>query len=183
VVPVRVDHPERLPATGGAALVSNRGLGVGEPAALAVAVRVATRRRLRVIGAPNVAFLGALTRRFGAVAATAEDLTSVLRAGHLVAVPLGPTWLRTGAGTSPLVLVQAMTPFPVIPVAVRADGPFGTPVVWRVRVGMPITLDRSYAPSDPLGAAELSEAVRRAVGRLLADDDEPGETRAGELAF
>ena len=167
LISVQVENAERIPTVGPGALVANRGLGVTEPAALAVAVRTHAQRRLRIVGAPNLSFLGGFSRRFGAVGATAEDVASTLRAGHLVAVPLSPTWLRTGAGTPPLSLVQAMMEFPVIPVAVRAAGPFGTPIRWQVCIGEPCLLDRSYTPGDPLGAAELGEAVRTAVGALL----------------
>jgi hypothetical protein len=100
-----------------------------------------------------------------------------------VAVPLSPTWLRTGAGTPPLELVQAMMAFPVVPVAVRAAGPFGTPLVWQVRVGMPLALDQSYATGDPLGAAELGETVRVAVARLLAGEDATTEAAADAIAW
>jgi hypothetical protein len=115
-----------------------------------------------------VPFLSGAARRFGAISATRADLSTALHAGHLVAVPLSPTWLRTGAGTPPLELVQAMMEFPVVPVAVRAAGPFGTPLAWQVRVGEHVDVDRSYAPGDPLGAAELGETVRGAVASLLS---------------
>ena len=42
------------PTTGPAVIVSNRGFGVAEPAALGVAVQRASGRRLRVVGAPDV---------------------------------------------------------------------------------------------------------------------------------
>jgi 1-acyl-sn-glycerol-3-phosphate acyltransferase len=168
LVRVRVDHPDRIPTEGPAVLVANRGLGVGEPSALAVAVRDVVGRRLRVVGAPNLAFVGSVARRLGAISATRADLSAALHAGHLVAVPLSPTWLRTGAGTPPLELVQAMMEFPVVPVAVRAAGPLGTPIAWHVRVGEHVDVDRSYAPGDPLGAAELGETVRGAVASLLS---------------
>jgi hypothetical protein len=171
LVRVRVVHPERIPVTGAAAIVSNRGLGVGEPTALAVAVRQVAHRRLRVVGAPNLWVLGHLARRLGAVNTGPEDLSSVLRAGHLVAAPLSPTWLRTGAGTPPLELVQAMIGFPVIPVAVRAAGPFATPTAWQLEVGNAVTVDSSYHAGDPLAAAELGETVRAAVRAMLAGED------------
>jgi hypothetical protein len=171
MVRVRVEHPERIPVTGPAAIVSNRGLGFGEPTALAVAVRHVVHRRLRVVGAPNLVLAGHVARRLGAINAGPEDLSSVLRAGHLVAVPLSPTWLRTGAGTPPLELVQAMIPFPVVPVAVRAAGPFGAPTAWHVHVGTAVTADSTYHAGDPLAAAELGETVRAAVGAMLAGED------------
>ena len=50
VVRVRVAGAEHIPTDGPGLFVSNRGLGVLEPAALSVAVRNESGRRLRVIG-------------------------------------------------------------------------------------------------------------------------------------
>ena len=69
-VRVEVEHAERLPRVGGALLVSNRGLGVFEPAALAVGVRKVIGRRIRVIGAPSVPVVGDLLRKLGALGPT-----------------------------------------------------------------------------------------------------------------
>jgi hypothetical protein len=176
-VRVRVTHGDRIPQRGPAVILSNRGLGLVEPAALAVAVREVAERRLRVVGVPNLPVAGTVTRRLGGISGTHEDLTSALLAGHLVAVPLSPTWVRTGAGTPPLDLLQAMTPYPVVPVAVRAVGPLPVPVGWHIRVGTPITLDPSYDANDPLGAAELAESGRAAIASLLAGEEpEPERT-------
>jgi hypothetical protein len=73
-----------------------------------------------------------------------------------------------------------MMGFPVHPVAVVPAGPFGTALRgWRVRFGRPIRLDGSYPMGDPLGAAELAEAVRDAVAAMLRGDTEkPDEERA-----
>jgi hypothetical protein len=169
LVRVRVDGADRFPDRGPAVFVMNRGLGVLEPTALAIAVRRHARRRLRVVGAPSLPFVGGLLRRLGSVNASPDDLATCLRAGHLVAVPLAPTWLRGGAGTPPLHLMQAMMGYTVFPVAVLPGGPLGTPIgAWQVRVGAHIALDSSYASGDPLGAAELAEAARAAVDGLLA---------------
>ncbi|HEX5615883.1 MAG TPA: hypothetical protein VFZ83_12085, partial [Acidimicrobiia bacterium] len=179
VVRVDVRGAEHL-RDGGGVLVANRGLGIAEPAALGVAVRRSLGRRIRVVGAPSVPLLGDASRRLGAIAGTPDDLAAALRAGHLVAVPLAPTWLRTGAGEPPLELVQAMMGFPVHPVAVTPAGPFGTALAgWRVRFGHAIRLDGSYPVGDPLGAAELAETVRVAVAALLRGDaDTPDDLRA-----
>ena len=182
VVRVEIEGAERIPDAGPAVLVANRGLGVGEPAALGVAVGRAVGRRLRVVGAPDVPFLGGLVRRHGSVHASPEDLAACLRAGHLVAVPLAPTWLRKGAGSPPLELCAAMMGFTVFPVAVTPGGPFGAPILpWKVRVGPHIALDDSYVPGDPLGAAELGDALRRAVEGMLAGEvpDATGQATAG----
>jgi 1-acyl-sn-glycerol-3-phosphate acyltransferase len=174
-VRVHVEHPERIPGRGPAVLVSNRGLGLVEPAALGVAVRRACGRRLRIVGTPDIPLVGDALRALGGLVAYPADLAALLRAGHLAAVPLGPTWLRPGAGTPPLDLLFAATGFPVIPVAVLPGGPLGLPVrPWRVVVGEPIppTEDRD----DPLAAAELIEAVCAGV-RALVNGESSSPTR------
>jgi 1-acyl-sn-glycerol-3-phosphate acyltransferase len=169
VVHVRVTHPELLPRSGPAVLVSNRGLGVAEPLVLAVAVREAVCRRLRVLGAPELPVLGDAVRRLGGIGYHTEDLGAVLRAGHLVAVPLGNTWLRTGAGEPPVGLIVAALGFPVIPILVRPAGPLGVPWCgrWNVTVGPPVVPDEAAALDDPLSAAELAEGARAGVQALI----------------
>ncbi len=167
-VRVDVDGGEHIPRVGPAVLMMNRGFGVIEPTALSIAVVRETGRRPRVTGAPRVAFLGAALRRFGAISSTADDIHAALASGHLVIVPMGATWLRGRAGTPPLELLQSIMEFAVVPIAVRPGGPFGTAIApWRVRVGAPVQLDPPVPAGDPLGAAELGEAVRRAVDNLL----------------
>ena len=100
VVRVDVTGGEHVPTDGGAVLVANRGFGIFEPAALGVAVRRArpaagcassARRPL-----PFARRARPPPRRDRATARATSS--TCLRAGHLVAVPLAPTWLRTGAG-------------------------------------------------------------------------------------
>jgi 1-acyl-sn-glycerol-3-phosphate acyltransferase len=167
-VRVRVQHGERLPDVGGALLVANRGLGLLEPAALAIAVREVTGRRVRIMGAPDLPVLGPLARKLGALGRP-EDVAALLRAGHLAAAPLAPTWLRPGAGEPPRALLAAILGFPVIPVAVVPGGPVGLPLrAWRVIVGEMVETETDAVPGDALVAAELAERVRDAVRRLLA---------------
>ena len=166
---VDVEHGERVPRVGGALVVANRGLGVIEPAALAVAVRKEAGRRLRVIGAPDVPVVGDVLRKAGALGYRPDDVAALLRAGHLAAAPLGPTWLRTGAGAPPRELLAAILGFPVVPVVVLPGGPGRLPVrPWRVVIG-PVVETGTYAiPGDTLAAAELAERTRSAVNRLLS---------------
>ncbi len=169
-VPVRVIGAEHVPASGPAVIVANRGFGIAEPAALGLAVQRATGRRLRIVGAPSLPFVGALTRRLGALAASEEDVAVALRAGYLVGVPLSPTWLRTGAGMPPLALMPAVTHAPIVPAAVRPGGPFGSALGrWIVRFGPLVTLDDPYDPDEPLAAARFGDAMRASVRALLTE--------------
>jgi hypothetical protein len=169
-VPVRVAGADFVPASGPAVIVSNRGFGVFEPAAIGVAVQRATGRRLRTVGAPNVPVLGSLTRRLGAIAASEEDIGAALRAGYLVSVPLSQTWVRTGAGVPPHSLMPALTHAPIIPAAVKPSGPLNVAVRgWRVRFGSLVTLDDPYDPNDPLAAARFADAMRARVRELLSE--------------
>jgi hypothetical protein len=169
LVPVTVVDAHRVPAGGAAVLVYNRGLGIGEPAALATGVQQETGRRVRFVAGLELGPLTSLVRRFGAVGRHPTDLAGLLRAGHLAAVPLSPTWLKTEAGRPPLDLCAAMLGYPVFPVAVVPVCRFGVPTPrFEVRVGERVVVDGSYPPGDPLGAAELGDASRDAVQAMLA---------------
>jgi 1-acyl-sn-glycerol-3-phosphate acyltransferase len=171
---VEVTGGDNIPARGPALLVSNRGFGLLEPAALGVSVRRVRGRRLRIIGTPELPVFGDALRALGGIPAYPDDVAALLRAGHLAAVPLGPTWLRTGVGTPPLELLLAATGFPLVPVAVVPGGPLGLPVrPWRVLVGEAIVTPGD--PDDPLQAAELGEAARSGVRRLILGESSPGE--------
>jgi len=165
---VDITDGDNLPKSGPAVLIANRGFGVFEPAVLGISVRRAVHRRLRITGAPGLPALGGIARRLGAISASAPDLRACLSDGHLVAVPLAPTWLRSGAGVPPRKLMLAMIHVPIVPVAVTPGGPFGLALrPWRVRFGSLVTLADPYDPDDPLAAARFAESVRDAVSDLL----------------
>jgi hypothetical protein len=167
---VHVERAENLPRAGSALIVANRGLGLFEPIALVLGVRRANGRRLRVVGAPDLPVLGPLLNKLGAIGSQPGDVAALLRAGHLAAAPLGPTWLSPGAGEPPRALLAATLGFPVIPVAVKPGGPLGLPMrAWRVLVGEPLLPPSGTEADDQLAAAEISEAVRDAVHDLLRE--------------
>jgi hypothetical protein len=167
-VRVEVEHAERLPRIGGALVVANRGLGIIEPAALAIAIRDAVGRRLRVIGAPDAPVLGDVLRKIGALGYRADDVAALLRAGHLAAAPLASTWFRSGAGAPPRELLAAILGYPVVPAAVLPGGPGPLPIrPWRVVVGPVVETATDAVPGDTLAGAELAERTRAAVNRLL----------------
>ena len=169
-VRVEVEHAERLPRIGGALVVANRGLGIIEPAAIAIAVRVAVGRRLRVIGASDAPIVGDILRKIGAVGYRADDVAALLRAGHLAAAPLASTWFRSGAGAPPRELLAAILGYPVVPAAVLPGGPGPLPIrPWRVIIGPVVETATDAVPGDTLAGAELAERTRAAVNRLLED--------------
>jgi 1-acyl-sn-glycerol-3-phosphate acyltransferase len=167
---VRAENGDVLPRSGPALLVANRGIGVVEPLVLGEAVRKASGRRLRVVGAPEIPVLGPAIRKLGAIGYRPDDVAAMLRAGHLVAAPLGPTWMRAGAGEPPRELLVATLGFPVIPIAIRPGGPASLPLrPWRVIVGAPLLPPAGTDDEDQLAAAELAEQVRAAVDALLQE--------------
>jgi hypothetical protein len=165
---VEVEHAERIPRIGGALIVANRGLGILEPAALGVAVRLAVGRRLRIIGGSDAPVLGDMLRKMGAVGYRADDVAALLRAGHLAAAPLASTWLRSGAGAPPRELLAAILGYPVVPAAVVPGGPGPLPIrPWKVVVGPVVETATDAVSGDTLAGAELAEQTRTAVNRLL----------------
>ncbi len=165
---VEVRHGDRLPRLGPALLVANRSLGLAEPFVLTAAVHKRTRRRLRVVGTPAVPFVSTLTHKLGGIGSRAADVAAVLRAGHLTAAPLAPSWWGVGVGEVPRELLAATMGFPVFPVAIRPGGPMGLWLrPWVVSVGEPLSPPAGTSLGDPLVAAELSEAVHQAIAELL----------------
>jgi hypothetical protein len=170
-LPVAVERGERVPDVGPALLIANRGVGLLEPLAVTRAVRRAAGRRTRVVGAPELPILGDALRTLGTIGYHPDDVAAVLRAGHLAAAPLGPTWFRGGAGEPPRALLVATLGFPVLPVAVRPGFPLARPGrPWRVRFGEPLGPPAGTKRGDQLAAAELAEEVGEAVSALLAGD-------------
>ena len=102
-----------------------------------------------------------------------------LRDGHLVAVPLAPTWLRSGAGVPPRQLMLAMTHAPIVPVAVTPGGPFGLALrPWRVRFGSLVTLRRSLRPRRPARGGPLRRSRCATRSRTCSRKRAPDATYA-----
>lgn len=159
---------EHVPTTGPATLVANRGIGLAEPLVLATAVRRAVGRRVRIEGAPPLPIARDLAYKLGGLGYHPDDVRAALRAGHLVGIPLSPTWFRTAAGAPPRDVMLTCTIAPIIPVAITPGGPFGLALrPWRVVFGEPIAVPRNANVGDPLAAAELGDRVRRSVRALL----------------
>jgi hypothetical protein len=163
---VRIDGADRLPASGGALLITNRRLGLGEPLALTVGIRRTTGRLARPVGVPDGAF-SPLVRRFGMIRSSASEVRSVLAAGNLVVVSLTGS-LRREAGTvsSELVAPALDLVLPVFPIATVGGELSGS---WRVHIGAAIQPPSSVRRT-PLAAAELADRARAGVQMLLEDE-------------
>ncbi len=165
-VRVRIDGAEHLPLDGGAVLVANRRLGLGEPLAVSVGIRRATQRLVRPVGAPDLSYIGPVLRRFGMVRAAADEVRSVVASGEMVVVALSPERRRRAGTVAPDLLAPALDlGVPVLPVAVIGGELTGS---WRVHIGGPLPAP-STTRRTPLAAAELADRARAGVQMLLDD--------------
>ena len=161
---IEVDRAELVPAEGPALLLTNRRWGLSEPFVVSRGIRLATGRFVRITGAPDLDPLGTTVRRLGAVLERPDEVAGLLRAGHLVAVPLARDVRQRGhAGAVPTDLLGPAFDLgvPVLPVAAvgREVGRR-----WRVRVGAPV---EHPSGRGPLAVAELADRARAGVQELL----------------
>ena len=159
---VQVTGAGRVPAGGPALLLVNRRLGLAELLAVARGLQRATGRRPRFLGIPDVDPVGAVLRRVGGALDRPEEVRTLLRAGHLVALPLGRTVDgRIGSLTGARLIPALEAGAALLPVAV-AWGPL--PGWWRVRVGERLEVP----PGDAASVAPwVAEGARRAMANLL----------------
>ena len=161
---VQATGMEHVPAAGPAVLVTNRRVGLAEPFIVGRAVRKTTGRRVRFLGIPDRAPAGPVLRRLGGAVHHPGELAGLLRAAHIVALPLGQTWrkpLRAGSMTPDAHVPALEIGAPIIPVAVIGGELTGR---WRVAVGEPVD---PPAGRTPLALSQLAEAARAGVQALL----------------
>jgi 1-acyl-sn-glycerol-3-phosphate acyltransferase len=160
---VSVEGAAHVPA-GPAVLAANRRFGVLEPFVLIRGVRQATGRRARFLGIPDVAPVGPALRRLGGAVNRPDELASLLRAGHLCALPLGPGLrkpLRAGPLSPDAVAPALELGVPVLPVAIVGGEITGR---WELMIGPPVPRPTSRGP---LALAELADEARAGVQALL----------------
>jgi hypothetical protein len=170
VLRITVSGEEHLPDAGPAVLVANRRWGVVEPAVVGRAVRQVAGRRMRFVGLPDVAPIGTVLRRAGAAVNHPAEVASLLRAGHLVGLPLSVQLGRPpmAGNLAPADMAPALEArAPVLPVAVVGSMVTGS---WRVFVGEAVSCPRSRGP---LALAELADGARNGVQHLLDEASPP----------
>lgn len=157
---VEVDGAERLPA-GPALVVYGQRMGLSERWVLMAGVGRTTGRFLRPVGGVTSPVLAPLRWRMGEVPANPADVRALLRAGELVGLPLGRSWLRrheAGRVDAGLMAAALSVGAPVVPAAVVGHE-LGRR--WQVVLGAPIATRRRRVEGH------LSEAVRSRVSQLL----------------
>lgn len=167
---VDIRGQEAIPKEGPAVIVANRRFGISEPVALGRGIRLATGRRVRFLGIPDVAPVGPVLRRMGGALNRPEEMASLLRMGHVVSVPLKRSLRRRNhAGIVPGFELEPAIALdvPVIPAAVVGHEWSRT---WKVVIGAPLP---RLAGGGPLAIAELADEARFGVQELLDDTIPP----------
>jgi hypothetical protein len=139
------------------------------PAFAALAIGAAVDRPVRFIGRPDIAPLGPLMQRFGALLPIAAELEGALRAGELVVLGAAHRHdnQRTGLIDHHLIGAAVATGVRVIPAATVSSAARRSA---RVEIGRPI---RRTAPRrGPLEELEIADVVRTRIDALL---DEMGD--------
>jgi hypothetical protein len=168
---IAVGGPEHVPTRGPALIVVNHRPLAGSLAVALVGIRQATGRVVRLVGIPDVAPLGVVLRRLGGVVHHPQEIAGLLRAGHLPVVACCAEWRldgRVGRVDSDLIAPALAAGVPIVPVAVLVS-PWGRRA--RVEVGSPV---RTRRRKGPLAPAELADAARAAVQRLVDEATPPG---------
>jgi 1-acyl-sn-glycerol-3-phosphate acyltransferase len=166
MIRVRVVGGRHLPASGGALLVANRRFGVLEPMAVGRAVRQEVGRRMRFTGLPDVAPVGTPLRRLGVVVSRPAEVAALLRAGHLVGLPLAVelrSRMRAGNLCPENVAPALQEGVPILPVAVVGGELTGR---WTVHIGSPVPSPKARGP---LALAEAADDTQHAIQALLDD--------------
>lgn len=138
----------------------------------ALALTDTTGRTVRFVGRPDIAPLGPLMRRVGALLAHPADVLGALRAGELVLISAAGTTHARHAGEVPHELVgqAVIAQVPVLPVTTISSR-FGRTA--NVAVGAPVVLRRER--HGPLAHVELAEQVQHQLQRMLDDDVQGAE--------
>jgi hypothetical protein len=171
---ITVGGADHVPSVGGALLVANRRPLGATPLLVAAAIGRATGRDVRFAGIVDIAPIGPAMRRLGGVVARPDEIGGLLRAGHLPAVWCQPrltTSHRVGPAPVPYLAAALEAGAPVLPVAVIAP-----PLARRVRVEVGPGVRTSRRPG-PLAAAELADAIRQAIQRMVDEASPPSWLR------
>jgi hypothetical protein len=154
---------------GPAMVVANHTGGLlAEPTVVMQAVRSRWQRTARVVGMVDVAPLGPVQRRLGAILARPDEVRGVLRDGHVVAMVTSGGWRsgRIGEPDRSLLAVAADLDVPVVGLTLR-----GRP--WGRRYLAMFSEAMTARSAGPLAVTELSDRIRSTMQEQLDDLDPP----------
>ncbi len=168
-VETAVPGADPLPRNGAALVVFSCSVGISEPTVVCAGLGRATHRPVRAVGVPDVAPLNWWLRRLGGVSNRPEEVAGLLRAGQVVAAPLGRSPIyrrRPGGAPADLLAVAIGLRVPIVPVAVLGHEVGRR---WTLRVAEPIlpTGRRPRRPR-PVGEADLGRVEVRVHDRIDA---------------
>jgi 1-acyl-sn-glycerol-3-phosphate acyltransferase len=174
---VTVGGADRLPARGGALLITNSRQFSFSAIYTALALGEATGRPVRFVGRPDIAPIGPFMRRIGGLLARPDELEGALRHDELVVMSAQATRHPRHAGKVDATLIAAATATrtPVFPVA-----SISSPLARSARVEVAARVRPKRVRRGPLGDLELAESVQHHVQKLL---NELGGMRTGVAAI
>jgi len=164
---------EHVPKRTGALIVVNARRYALAPVFAALAIGAAVDRPVRFVGRPDIAPLGPMMQRLGALLPIEAELEVALRAGELVVLGAAHTRtnLHTGLIDHQLVGAAVAAKVRVLPAATMSV-PFQRNA--RVEIGAPIRL--SHKRRGPLEELETADHLQAHINAVL---DEMGGTITG----
>ncbi len=171
---VSVGGAQQIPATGAALLVANVRRFSLSTVYASWALSKEIERPVRFVGRPDIAPIGPMMRRLGALLSDPSEVAGALRNGEVVMISAAPTNhpRLVGAVNHELVTGAVLYDAPVLPV-VTMSSPMGRSA--RVEVGEPVTRRRRRR-RGPLAEVELADDTQRRLQKML---DELGGPRTG----
>jgi 1-acyl-sn-glycerol-3-phosphate acyltransferase len=170
---VSVGGTQHIPSTGAALLVANaRRLSMSTLYA-SWALSQSIERPVRFVGRPDIAPIGPLMRRLGALLLDPAEVAGALRNGEVVLISASPTGHPRLVGNVDHALLTGavLHGTPVLPVVTMS-----TPVGRAARVEVGEVAPRRRRRRGPLAEVELADDVQHQLQKML---DELGGMRTG----
>jgi hypothetical protein len=163
---VAVGGEEHLPRRGGALVVVNARRFALAPVYAALAIGGATGRPVRFVGRPDIAPVGPLLQRLGALLTRADELEGALRNGQVVVLGASATThpRHVGRVDHHLVGAAVAAKVKVFPAA-TASAPMRRGA--RVEIGPAVPVNRRRR--GPLAELELADALRARIAQQLSE--------------
>lgn len=163
---VAVGGIEHLPARAGALVVVNARRFALAPVFAALAISDVTGRPVRFVGRPDVAPLGPLLQRLGALLPVEAELEGALRAGELVVLGADHEATNEYAGAIDHRLVGAAV---AAKVRVLPAATISSPATRAARVEIGREARLAKPRRGPLAELELADLVEHRIDDLLAE--------------